>query len=133
MLRRLQMQPEQAREHVPKEGELYKLVQIGDHSFPLYYGYYEKCDRDNPAMEPMPIYPDFTKAPHYTRDGFPIVTQMQDGCEFFDGDSIYESDCADCRYFAHADELIGLCTCPKNRRLHPELRSHQPAVENSSA
>ena len=52
-----------------KEGDLYKILNIQGHTFKLYYGYYEDCERENPAVEPMPIYPDFIKSPKYTDTG----------------------------------------------------------------
>ena len=115
MLRHLISQ-EQAATPAPTEGQLYKLVQIQGHSFPLIYGYYEECDRMNPAMEPMPIYPDFRKEPCYTDDGFPFVTQMQDVCRHHQGKRGVCQECAECLYYMQCDELIGVCTCPANRQ-----------------
>ena len=99
----------------PNEGDLYKVLQIHGHSFPLYYGYYELCDRDNPTIDPMPIYPDFETEPQYTKDGFAFVTKMQDACIHYAGKLGKFSECAECQYYLHGDELMGICTCHKNK------------------
>lgn len=100
----------------PEEGTLYKILNIHGHSFPLYYGYYEEYERQNPAVDPMPIYPDFQKEPRYTKEGFPFVTKMQDTCRYYQGKDIKFRDCADCDHYQHGDELLGICICPKNKR-----------------
>lgn len=115
MLRNI-LKPQNLQEYTPAEGELYKVLHIEGHSFSLYYGYYEACDRENPAMEPMPIYPDFSKEPKYTAKGFPFVTQMQDACPHYQGRRGICCDCGDCKHFLHGEELIGICGCPDKRR-----------------
>lgn len=116
MLRNILKQTTNLQQTIPAEGDLYKVLHIEGHSFPLYYGYYEECDRDNPVMEPMPIYPDFTKEPLFTARGNPFVTQMQDACLHYEGRIGSCCDCADCRHFAHGEELIGICTCPAKQQ-----------------
>ena len=101
---------------VPQEGTLYKVLNLHGQTFPLYYGYYEECERQNPAVEPMPIYPDFQKEPRYTQDGFPFVTKMQDRCMHYQGKDSQFSDCAECHHYLHGEELLGICICPKNRK-----------------
>lgn len=101
---------------VCQEGELYRVLDLHGHTFELRYGYYEDFERENPAIEPMPIYPDFLKEPRHTADGFPFVTKMQDACKHYDGKPERYADCAECRYYMHGDELLGICTCPKNRK-----------------
>ena len=98
-----------------REGDLYKVVVLHGHSFPLYYGYYEEFERENTSVEPMPIYPDFLKKPKYTQDGYPFVTKMQDACTHYKGISNEFSECAECEYYLHGDELLGICTCPENK------------------
>lgn len=98
-----------------QEGELFKVIHIHGKSFPIYYGFYEDCDRHNPAVDPMPIYPDFTRKPQYTEEGFPFVTKMQTACNHYRGRSVNEQDCAECEYYKHGDELLGICVCMKNR------------------
>lgn len=98
-----------------QEGELFKIIHAHGKLFPIYYGYYEECDRVNPAVEPMPIYPDFITEPQYTQEGFPFVTKMQTACAHYRGRSAKEQDCADCEYYKHGDELLGICICMKNR------------------
>ena len=102
----------------PKEGEFYKRVEICGHTFELYYGYYEDCDRESPLCEPIPIYPDLIKYPIYTKEGFPIVTKMQDACDLYDGDEIKTSDttCADCKYFKQEKDWFGACACIKRKK-----------------
>ena len=98
-----------------QEGELFKVIHIHGKQFPIYYGYYEECDRNNPVVEPMPIYPDFLTQPQYTEDGFPFVTKMQSACRYYRGQSANEQDCAECEYYKHGDELLGICVCMRNR------------------
>ena len=99
----------------PNEGDLYKVIHLYGHTFSIFYGYYETFERDNPEVEPMPIYPDFLAKPQYTTDGFPFVTKMQDTCIHYSGKLSGFSECAECRYYLHGDELIGICTCSRNR------------------
>lgn len=69
----------------PKEGDLYKEVTISGKTFRLLYGYYESIERESPFNDPIPIYPDFEKEPHYTAEGIPIVTAMQNVCSLYKG------------------------------------------------
>lgn len=100
----------------PKEGDLYKEVNLFGKTFKLVYGYYEDFERESSDSEPIPIYPDFIKNPLYTEDGIPFVTAMQDICEHYvgirDGDS-----CAECIHFQKCEELFGLCDCSKRRKI----------------
>ncbi len=100
---------------VHKEGELYKVVDIHGVEFSLYYGYYEDCDRENPLVEPMPIYPNLKTNPMYTDDGTRIVTRMQDACEHYDGKVVEDRECRSCACFQKCAEFFGICTCPKNK------------------
>ena len=109
------------REVTPAEGELFKVLEVHGGRFEIYYGYYEECERNNPVVDPMPIYPDFTEQPQYTADGFAYVTKMQDACRYYEGKPGKFNDCAECQYYLHGDELLGICTCPKNKRVtHPK-------------
>lgn len=100
----------------PKEGELYKEVVVSGKTFRLLYGYYESFDRESIFNEPIPIYPDFLKEPHYADDGIPIVTAMQNICDYYKGKNDEDSSCSDCDFFQRAEELFGLCYCPFNKR-----------------
>ena len=106
----------------PKEGDLYKEINICGKTFKLLYGYYESFERDGPFNEPMPIYPDFIKEPHHTKEGTPIITAMQNICRFFSGKHDEDSSCSDCMYFQKGEELFGLCTCPENAKETEERR-----------
>ena len=102
------------------EGELYRKIELHGRTFALYYGYYEECDKRNPLCEPIVIYPDFTKAPVYTDDGYPFVTMMQDACIHYRGDAkrTEDSTCAECSFFLEGEDRIGICQRerpPKNR------------------
>ena len=97
------------------EGALYKTLTVFDKVFEVRYGYYEEFERNNERCEPVPIYPDFRKTPLYTNEGYPFVTKMQELCE--NGSSRFEDGCcADCPYYLHGDEMIGICSCKANRR-----------------
>lgn len=96
-----------------RDGELYKTVNVFGSTFELRYGYYEEYEKGR--GEPIPIYPDFTREPLYTSDGFPFVTQMQELCSH--GTSKFEDGCcADCEHYRDGEELIGICTNENNRK-----------------
>lgn len=103
-----------------REGELYKVLHIAGKTFPLYYGYYEEYEKTVPSAEPMPIYPDFRKNPVYTDTGYAFVTMMQDACSLYKGSASQCKECAECIYYNHGDELIGICTHPENVALIKE-------------
>lgn len=103
-------------QHSYKEGDLYKEVTICDKTFRLLYGYYENFERESSFNDPIPIYPDFIKEPHYTAKGIPIVTAMQNVCEFYNGKNDEDSSCSDCVFFQKYEELFGLCNCPRKKR-----------------
>ncbi|MBQ6848058.1 MAG: hypothetical protein IJO62_03995 [Clostridia bacterium] len=115
MLEKIILQDEQ-QSHTPKEGDLYKEVTISDKTFRLLYGYYENFERESPFNDPTPIYPDFIKEPHYTAEGIPITTAMQNICEFYNGKNDEDSSCSDCVFFQKFQELFGLCICPRKKR-----------------
>lgn len=117
MINNLFSQDTQTNTPTHKEGELYKIVNISGHIFELYYGYYEECERKNPDVEPMPIYPNFFKNPEYTDEGFAFVTKMQDACKHYKGKPGQFNECAECENFLHGNDLIGICTCLKNIKL----------------
>ena len=98
-----------------KEGDLYKVITTHGLTFELRYGYYGECDR---KYEPNVIYPDFLKEPVYTDSGEPFVTMVQDACKSYKGQAKRTPDtsCAECKYFQHGEDWIGVCTCSKNRR-----------------
>ena len=98
-----------------REGELFKVVVIENKEFPLYYGYYEECDRENPLCEPIPIYPDFIKHPIYNDEGFPFVTDMQDACENYRGARILEG-CFGCEHYKHGADFFGICMLDARRQ-----------------
>jgi len=100
-----------------KEGDPFKDIRVLGEIFPIYYGYYEYVERGNPLVDPMPIYPDFLKNPVYTKDGKPFVTKMQDACQYYEGTYVGNRDCAECAYYIHGDELLGICGCSKNCRI----------------
>lgn len=97
----------------PKEGDFFKTISLGGKTFDIKYGYYEDFERDR--GDPIPIYPDFAKAPEYADDGRPIVTQMQYTCKHA---SIKRKDsfCVECKHFCHGEDLIGFCNLGKNKR-----------------
>ena len=104
---------------IPKEGDLYKVVNTFGRTFEIRYGYYGECDRNNPLLKgPVPIYPDLLKEPVYTDEGEPLVTMMQDACESYCGNAKRTPDttCEDCKYFNRGEEWFGVCKHPKNKR-----------------
>lgn len=100
---------------VPKEGDLYKEITISQRTYKLLYGYYETFERESSLNEPMPIYPDFIQEPHYTAEGIPIVTAMQNICKFYSGKKDEDSSCFDCVFFQQSEDLFGFCQCPEKK------------------
>lgn len=98
---------------VPREGDLFKVIEYMGRSFEIRYGYYEEKDR---VFEPMAIYPNFLQNPVYTDDGTPFVTAIQPPCKLFKGEKDENSTCEDCSYYRKCEELIGICSCLKNKK-----------------
>jgi hypothetical protein len=99
---------EKKNEDIPIEGELFKIITLSGREFPLYYGYYEDCDRTNPLCDPVPIYPDFLTEPEYTDEGLPFATDMQDACEYYEGERS-EDVCFGCVHYSRGEDFIGIC------------------------
>lgn len=99
-----------------REGDVYEIVCVGGHCFTIRYGYYDEAERD--VTEPIPIYPCFQTDPHYTEDGFPLITRIQDACEhYYTGDgNVGDGWCADCLYCSGDQGEIGICQCTHRQR-----------------
>ena len=97
----------------PREGDLYRRIELFGKIFELRYGYYEEKDRRG---VPDVIYPNFIKEPTYTDDGRRFVTMMQDACGHFAGsiNAAADSTCGECQYFRHGEAWLGVCTCSQN-------------------
>ena len=94
-----------------REGDLYRMIKIEKFTFEILYGYYEDSERDK--VEPLPVFPDLAKNPIYTADSRPIVTAVQQPCEYYisvNGKSS-EEWCGDCIYYLNADNEISICGC----------------------
>ena len=102
-------------DEVMAEGTLYKRLILHGQVFELRYGYYEDRDRNNPTLDPMPIYPDFLKHPQFTQEGFAFVTKMQDACPHYRGEAFLCKECAECAFFQPGEDLIGICVCEENK------------------
>lgn len=109
---------------VPKEGDMFKVIELYGRTFEIRYGYYEECDRYTHFAEPIPCYPDFIMQPQYTDDGVPFVTAIQDVCKHFVGKKDVNSTCGDCASYQHCDELLGVCVCPMNKQ-GSEIRQNE--------
>ena len=107
--------PYEEKAPIYKEGDLFKKLDIFGQSFEIRYGYYEEYERQNPSIDPMPIYPDFFKKPIYTSDGFPFVTKMQDACKHYEGKKTKCDECAECKFYCSGEDFIGICICPRNK------------------
>lgn len=95
---------------LPKEGDLYKRLAVAGHIFELRYGYYE--ERDRSLCLPVVIFPDFSASPIYCPDGYPLVTQIQDACEYYRNAAAFpENWCGDCDHFSGEHPEIGICRC----------------------
>lgn len=108
-----------------REGDIYDIVCIGGHSFTICYGYYDAAERE--VTDPVPIYPCFVTNPKYTHDGYPLVTRVQDACEYYTCAENQEGDgwCADCIHCSTEHEEIGICRCPHRKNSPP---GHTPAA-----
>lgn len=106
----------QQKRDVPREGDVFKVIELHGKTFELRYGFYEESDRYAKWAEPMEIYPDFLKNPQFTAEGVPFVTQMQSPCNHFEGFLDENSGCGDCAFYRHGDELLGTCGCLKNKK-----------------
>lgn len=109
MFRRL-LRHNRPEEDGPKEGDLYARIQHAGHTFDLYYGYYEECDRQNPMVKPVPLYPDFIKNPQFDDQGHPFTTEMQDACQYYVG-NLRDDGCYGCEHYRRVIDFIGVCTC----------------------
>ena len=98
------------------EGDLYKVIKIQDLEFEIKYGYYDEKDRYSKYNEPIPIFPDFINEPVYTKEGYPLITKMQDRCKFFIGENGVD-ECYGCKYFKETEDFIGICKCALNKKV----------------
>lgn len=100
----------------PKEGGLYKVIQIEEHTFELRFGFYAEFERE--TSEPVVIYPDLAENRLYTADGRRIVTAIQDPCSSYTVSTPKAKDmcCNDCDHYVRSGEEIGICTCSANRK-----------------
>lgn len=100
----------------PREGDIHEVVCVGGHSFTIRYGYYDEAERHN--TDPLPIYPCFISDPHYTDEGHPLVTRIQDACEHYLPGEDSEGDgwCADCLHCTGIHDAIGICQCEHRRK-----------------
>ncbi len=101
---------------LPKEGDLYMVINSHGHTFELKYGYYEETDRE--YGEPVVIYPDLKNSLIYTKDGYPLVTAVQVPCEHYEIEQghLPEECCSDCIYYIDSKNEIDVCLCEKKRK-----------------
>ncbi len=104
------------RSPTPKEGDLYKIIHLHGKTFEIRYGFYEECDRHNRYAEPIEIYPNFIADPQYTAEGIPFITAIQTPCRYFSGEKDENSTCEECSFYRHGEELLAICTCPRNKK-----------------
>lgn len=105
----------------PREGDIHEVVCVGGHSFTIRYGYYSELERH--STDPIPIYPCFITKPHYTDEGHPLVTRIQDACEHYHtGGETGDGWCADCIHCTGGHNEIGICRC-EHRRKQPMTAS----------
>lgn len=113
-------------EKLPREGDVHEVVCVGGHSFTIRYGYYSENERS--ITEPIPIYPCFISNPHYTAEGYPLITRFQDACEHYTtAEGGGDKWCADCLHCVSAHAEIGVCVCANRREYVSEL-SNSPVM-----
>ena len=94
----------------PREGDIYKRITIAGHTFELRYGYYEEHERL--ICPPVILFPDLLAEKVYCTDGYPLVTQIQDPCEYYTSANDFpENWCGDCNHFFGEHPEIGVCRC----------------------
>ncbi len=100
-----------------KEGNLYKVLTVEGKTFEIRYGYYSDSERE--IWEPTPLFPNFEKNPMYTDCGHSFVTAEQDVCEHFSPKPKISGEnwCADCIYYGHGEEIIGVCKCDERKSI----------------
>jgi len=112
----------------PREGDIYEIVSIGGHSFTIRYGYYSEQDRL--VTDPMPIYPCFISQPLYTARGEPLITRVQDACEYYyTEEAVGDGWCADCLHSSIDHKEIGICRCQHRKRT--DIQTKTEIVEDS--
>ena len=101
---------------LPKEGDLYNIYVVDDHTFEIRYGFYEENERGR--VEPLPIFPDFLKSPVYTSDGVPVTSLIQTTCKHYKPRQAQypEHWCGDCEHYDGGKAEMGRCVCPVRRR-----------------
>ena len=99
-----------------KEGDLYKILEVGGYIFELRFGFYADFERE--CAEPVVIYPDLNLNKIYTKDGKRIVTAIQDPCVNYKIHSGLEGRecCSDCVYYRYYGDDIGICMCELNHK-----------------
>lgn len=100
-----------------KEGDLYKVIEAGGHTFEIRYGYYDpELERGHTDL--MPIFPNFVNEPLYTVDGYPFVTVDQEICRQFSSKLRISGEgwCNDCTYLEHCEEFIAICRNPQRMK-----------------
>ena len=104
------------KDNFPKEGDLYKIIVLDGHTIELRYGYYADFERQ--SGEPVIIYPDLIKNPLYTNDGKPLVTAVQDTCEYYTGPKYSQKEfcCSDCTHYDSTNLEIGMCQHHSKRK-----------------
>ena len=101
---------------IPREGEIFERVSIGGYEFVIRYGYYTEEERS--TTDPIPVYPCFITTPHFTEEGHPLVTRIQDACEHYQTSEGSAGDCwcADCIHCISENSEIGICKNEHRRR-----------------
>jgi len=109
----------------PREGELYKRIEIAGHTFDILYGFYTEAERDKNEL--TPIFPDFEAYPVFSQEGHPLVNRIQDACEHYctKTDGSGDGWCADCIYFPNESHEIGICSCIHRRCSSPLSKAHE--------
>lgn len=117
---------------IPREGDVHEVVSVGGHSFTIRYGYYDELERS--STDPIPIYPCFLTDPHYTEEGFPLITRIQDACEHYAAEHEGGGDgwCADCLHCSGDHGEIGICQCIHRRKPARHLEISAPPHQNSA-
>lgn len=103
----------------PKEGDIFDVIYMGGHSLVIRYGYYDESERG--VTDPIPILPCFLTDPKHTEDGWPLVTRIQDACEYYTArEGAGDGWCADCIHCQYWQAEVGICKCPQRKQRKPQ-------------
>lgn len=107
----------------PREGDLYKVFEVGGHIIEIRYGYYSEKERG--MVEPLPVFPNFREKQLYSKEGLPLASAIDSACEHYTPIGENPEDCcSDCRCFSGKE--IGICRCKERICIQRKCEEYMP-------